>query len=103
VATSRRSSRLFYPFAERAAAFAEIKALNESELYQAEGDRETERAIERGEMWVYVNGFWDNHLAFQAGRQNFEDDREWWWDAGPRRAAHVHELRAVVLRACDGT
>src|SRR6185436_9857144 len=47
---------LFYPFAKHAAAFAEIKALNESELYQADGDRETERAIERGEMWVYVDG-----------------------------------------------
>ena len=72
---------LFYPFAPHAAAFAEVKALNEAELYQADGDRETERALERGEMWVYLDGFWDDRLAVQVGRQNFAEDREWWWDA----------------------
>ena len=71
----------FYPFAEHVAAFAELKAFRESELYQAEGDRETESAIERGEMWVYVAGLWDDHMALQIGRQNFAEDREWWWDA----------------------
>jgi hypothetical protein len=71
---------LFYPFAEHAAAFVEVKAFNEAELYQRDGDRETERALERGEMWVYLDGFWEDRLALQIGRQNFADEREWWWD-----------------------
>ena len=93
---------LFYPFASHAAAFAEVKALNEAELYQADGDRETERALERGEMWVYLDGFWDDRLAVQVGRQNFAEDREWWWDADLDALRMYFQRGAVVARAGDG-
>jgi hypothetical protein len=71
----------FYPFAPHAAAFAELRGSSERELYKADGDTGAERALERGEMWVYIDGLWDEHLALQIGRQNIEEDREWWWDA----------------------
>lgn len=71
---------IFYPVSERIAAFFEVKAERESEVFTGEASRETTSAVERGEMWLYMNRFLHPDLALQIGRQNFVDEREWWWD-----------------------
>lgn len=70
----------FYPLSQRIASFFELKGERESEVFTGSGERETNSALERGEMWLYVDRVFSNDIALQIGRQNFVDDREWWWD-----------------------
>lgn len=70
----------FYSPAENISLFLEGKALYEDELYTENDDGKFERAIERGETWLYVGNLFRSGFSLQVGRQNIRDRRSWWWD-----------------------
>lgn len=71
----------FLPWSEHLFFFAELKTFYEAEFYRSDGrERSRGGALARGQAWVYVDGFAQNRLGFQIGRQNLREVREWWWD-----------------------
>jgi len=71
---------LFYLFSESTSLFLEGKGTREQELLRDGRDLETESAWERGETWLFFDRLFGRNLGLQIGRQNFSDEREWWWD-----------------------
>lgn len=61
-------------------AFFELKGEHglSYDLPLAYRDEETE--LSRGESWVHFDGLFSLPMALQIGRQNFAEQREWWWD-----------------------
>ena len=71
---------LFYPLTEDVSLFLKGKALYQDELYTEDNNGKFERAIERGETWMYVGNLLGSDFSLQIGRQNFREERTWWWD-----------------------
>jgi len=71
---------LFAEFGEKVSAFLELKFENETkyELPLKKSDNQTQLNI--GEAWVYLDQPGGLPVSLQIGRQNFADQREWWWD-----------------------
>ncbi len=72
---------LFYAWAPNIAFFAEGKADGQVRLYR-EGNKnsKTEGRLRRGETWAFWGDIGGSGVSLQAGRQNYQDIREWWWD-----------------------
>ncbi|HZR02025.1 MAG TPA: alginate export family protein [Burkholderiales bacterium] len=70
----------FLPYSEHLYFFAEAKAFYNDEFRRTNGQTSHEGGLARGLSWVYVDGFADNRLGVQVGRQNVHEPREWWWD-----------------------
>jgi hypothetical protein len=71
----------FYPLTESILLFWEGKALYEAELFTEDGEQEVQRILQRGETWLYTGNLFGSDFSLQIGRQNFREEREWWWDA----------------------
>lgn len=50
------------------------------DLYREDSDRENDTRFERGQSWVYLDRMAGSNFSLQLGRQEFKDEREWWWD-----------------------
>ncbi len=72
---------LFYPLRERTYLFAEIQAQYEAELRNTGNDLNSDKSLERGQMWVFFDRLAGSGFGLQLGRQNLRETREWWWDA----------------------
>ena len=68
---------LFYRASENVSIFLEGKSSREAVVYDQEKKRPTERAMTRGETWIFAG---KGGVGLQIGRQNFREAREWWWD-----------------------
>ncbi len=71
---------LFYPLRERIYLFAEIQAQYEAELRNTGNDLNSDKSLERGQMWVFFDRLAGSGFGLQLGRQNLREKREWWWD-----------------------
>jgi len=71
---------LLYGFSPDLALFLEGKAFYRKDLHEENGPEKDEDSFERGEMWLYARQLYGSNWGVQAGRQNFIDGREWWWD-----------------------
>ena len=71
---------LFYPYSDRMFFFAEAKALYEAELRHTGSEPATDKSVERGQMWVFLDRLGGTGIGLQLGRQNLRETREWWWD-----------------------
>lgn len=72
---------LFYPFGRHVAGFAEVQAIQERDLRRTDGgSRDSDSGVERGQMWLFIDGLARQRMGLQLGRQNFKEAREWWWD-----------------------
>ncbi len=80
---------LLYEYAEQRAVFIEAKTTGRRDYEPESGDRDGDAQWRRGEMWFYSGGWLNNSVSYQIGRQNFNDDREWWW-ADDLDAVRVH-------------
>ena len=70
----------YFEFASGLSAFAEVK-LEHSVEYAFNPTRSDDRfELQRGETWLYADRPLGLPLGLQIGRQNFADEREWWWD-----------------------
>lgn len=82
----------FFEFNDGFSGFAEIKA-EQSDRYDSSFDRQrSEFDIKRGELWLFVDQPLGLPVGIQIGRQNFAEDREWWWDTD------LDAIRAYVSR-----
>ena len=71
---------LRYPILPQLTFFAEGIALIERQRTDAERDWRTEQSLERGQLWLRWHPRADDGFALQLGRQEFSEDRQWWWD-----------------------
>jgi len=77
----RLEIELLYPLSDKVTAFLEGRASYRAEVYAENRKTGSERALERGETWLYLDDLAESNVSLQVGRQNFQDTREWWWDA----------------------
>jgi len=70
----------FFEFGDRVSMFVELDSEVEREAALPSGDSFEERRLRRGESWVYIDEPFDLPFGLQIGRQNFAEEREWWWD-----------------------
>ena len=71
---------LLYEFDDRHALFAETLVAGRLDHEPEHAERDRDAWWRRGELWLYSGGWFDDRVSYQIGRQNFNDDREWWWD-----------------------
>jgi len=72
---------LFWRYSENTYVFVEGKARYEDEFRRTRGTGDSVASLERGLMWLFMDGFAGNRVGLQVGRQNVRELREWWWDA----------------------
>lgn len=70
----------FFEIGESVSAFAELKLARAQEFDFGSDSDNVETRFRRGETWVYFDRILGLPAALQIGRQNFAEDREWWWD-----------------------
>ncbi|MDH3219889.1 MAG: alginate export family protein [Gammaproteobacteria bacterium] len=70
----------FYPFSDYSAAFVELEGVHRTDRETETDEDETESDWSRDEMWYYSGGWFEDSFGIQIGRQNFADERTWWWD-----------------------
>ncbi len=70
----------FYPLSAKASVYLEGEAQFKSEYDSETKDRYDRWIFERVESWIFVGDIQDSGLSIQLGRQNYEDERQWWWD-----------------------
>lgn len=69
-----------YQPSDRTVIFASTKAFAETTPYKQGGRAEAAGGIELDEAWLLRTGLFNTDLAVQAGRQQIQERREWWWD-----------------------
>jgi hypothetical protein len=70
----------FYPLSESTLFFLKGKAAYEAKFRLESGRREVSKSLRRDQAWLYFSNVFDSRFSLQVGRQNFREDREWWWD-----------------------
>ncbi len=69
-----------FQITDSVSAYAELKGQHVRD-YDFPPSLEEERTeLRRGETWIYVDQPFHLPFSVQIGRQNFAEDREWWWD-----------------------
>ncbi|MCP5144496.1 MAG: alginate export family protein [Gammaproteobacteria bacterium] len=69
-----------FQFTDGVSGFLEFKGRHERSYDLPLRLDETNTTLERGEMWMFYDRPFGLPFSLQAGRQNFAEDREWWWD-----------------------
>ncbi len=69
-----------YPFSDNMLLFLEGKAVYEARFHTQSGRREVSKSLRRDQSWLFWSNIADTRFSLQVGRQNFREDREWWWD-----------------------
>ncbi|HHJ38679.1 MAG: hypothetical protein AXA67_05830 [Methylothermaceae bacteria B42] len=91
--SSQLQLEIFYAPTTMTAIFLEGRVDGEIELYREGGrDKTVKRRVRRGETWFFWGDILESGVSFQIGRQNFQDRREWWWDAN-LDAARIYYTR----------
>ena len=70
----------FYHVSDYSAAFVKLEGIRQYDEEPEANETETKSQWSRAQMWFYTGGWAGDTLGIQIGRQNFIDDREWWWD-----------------------
>ncbi len=60
-------------------AFAEITGLHDTRRTEGDG-KQTERALERGQLWLRRDRLGGTPWSIELGRVAVEERRSWWWD-----------------------
>jgi hypothetical protein len=72
---------LFYPIEKWLFVFLEGKFGYEADVFSEDGIRDRELKIQRGQSWIQAHDLAESGFSLRIGRQNFQEAREWWWDA----------------------
>jgi alginate production protein len=79
--------------------FTDVKVFADSTLYKEGGGTRGEGGIQLSEAWLLKTNLFNTPFALQAGRQQFQERREWWWDEN-LDAVRIHyfgkKVRAFV-------
>ena len=73
-------AELYYLLSENTAIFFENEVQYKSEYYSEIGKTDNQWIYEPTEIWIFFDDINESGVSFQAGRQSYEDDRQWWWD-----------------------
>lgn len=73
--------KAFYQYSDQSAIYLEVEGERQRDKEPESGDEDTESSWKRNELWLYSGGWADDSVGIQLGRQNFADQRTWWWDA----------------------
>lgn len=71
---------LFYLLSEDTSIFFENEVQYKNEYFSEIGQTNNKWIFERTESWIFFNDISESGASLQIGRQNYEDDRQWWWD-----------------------
>ncbi len=93
--TPEAQVELLYEISDNVVAFAEVKLAHQSDVWREGGGRESETSLELREAWLLLKSPDVDGLALQIGRQQFQDRREWWWDAN-LDAVRLHFFRERI-------
>lgn len=74
---------------DQSAVFVSTKVFAETTPYKQGGGAEAAAGVELNEAWILRTNLFGTKLALQAGRQQVQDRREWWWDKD-LDAARIH-------------
>lgn len=83
---------LFYPIERWLFVFLEGKFGYEADVFAEDGVRDRETKIQRGQSWIQAHDLAESGLSLRLGRQNFQDAREWWWDADLDAVRGIYEV-----------
>ena len=72
--------KAFYQYSDQSAIYLEIEGQRRRDKEPESGEEESESRWKRNEMWLFSGGWADDTVGIQIGRQNFADQRTWWWD-----------------------
>ena len=83
----------FYPLTKWAFVFLEGKFGYDTDAWTEDGlVPDSEWKIQRGQSWLHLNDLAESGFSLRVGRQNFQDEREWWWDADLDAARAFYEI-----------
>ncbi|MBC2714070.1 MAG: alginate export family protein [Desulfobacteraceae bacterium] len=71
---------LFYLLSEDTSIFLENEVQYKVEYYSEIGKTDNKWIFERTESWIFFDNIGESSGSLQVGRQNYEDERQWWWD-----------------------
>lgn len=71
---------LFLSLNEGVSAYLELKAELGQEYATPWSRVASDNEFKRGQSWIYFDHPFDWPIGLQLGRQNFAEQREWWWD-----------------------
>lgn len=77
---SKIELELFHPLTRSLFLFLEGKLGYAADLYSRVGPAEHEWKLQRGQTWLHWYDVAESGVSLRVGRQNFQDEREWWWD-----------------------
>jgi hypothetical protein len=82
VASSEQQFQLetYFELGDSVTAFVELDGGLAQERDVEAGTTERGSRLRRGETWVYWDQPFGSNVGLQIGRQNFAEQREWWWD-----------------------
>ena len=66
---------------EKTAIFVDGEVIAKEDVFPDVAGKKSERAIGRGESWIYLGNILETEFSLQIGRQSFEEERTWWWDS----------------------
>jgi len=70
----------FFEIGDDISIFAESKGEYSQDYDVASKSNDRSFALSRGQFWIYLDQFMGLPVGVQVGRQNFAENREWWWD-----------------------
>ena len=73
-------AELFYLLSEDVSIFFENELQYKTEYFSEAGTTYNQWVFERTESWIFFDDIAESGASLQIGRQNFEDERQWWWD-----------------------
>ncbi len=82
----------FYPIERWLFVFLEGKFGYEADVHAEDGMRDRELKIQRGQSWIQAHDLAESGFSLRVGRQNFQEDREWWWDADLDAVRALYEV-----------
>ena len=86
----------FFELTPSVSAYAELKLSYETEYDIPWVRDEDEFELERGELWLYTDRPFEWPFSLQLGRQNFAEEREWWWDTDLDAIRAIYNGRIVT-------
>ena len=81
---------VFYPLTGDISLFLGIEIFNEGVFQTEVGKHEIKTGIGREEAWLFVGNLFESGFSLQIGRQEFEEDRQWWWGDEELDVLRIH-------------
>ena len=75
------NAALLYQLGENISIFLENEIQFKGEFFLETDESRKQWVFERIESWILFSDIAGSRISLQVGRQKYEDERQWWWDA----------------------